>query len=193
MPKMVKPNWQTERAGILLRLCKLLERGSEKGKPVHKLAALYSRRWNSRPYKSDATKRMHLSESALRRIFYRWKTNRGVEAFALHYATTNKRLVPSVLILEILRRSQSVFAPSLQAVINEVEGDWRRGKRIPGLKTGSRKARLPFRFSLQRHCRGIQFKKRRAIVQRMAELDAELRAVNFSIAQRAKQFSGGTK
>lgn len=87
--------WMQRRAGILLRICKALDRRVSRGGKVEPAVREFSRRWNGR--RLPGGYRLRLSEARLKAIFYQWRRRRSAEIFGLRYGNSQRRKVTAAL------------------------------------------------------------------------------------------------
>ena len=92
------PDWQAERASILHRACVSIAAAIQRGDPVGRAIRRTARRNNGRPYKSDPSRRLHLSSVTMRREWDKWiRAGRSPDAFKLNF-TSRPSITAPVLI-----------------------------------------------------------------------------------------------
>lgn len=94
------PPWQLERMATLQRACRSLKGRQERGEKLSQAGKRVARRYDGQPLKCDASRKLQLKPSTLRRLFRVWMRNgESSAAFRLNYSSR-----PSVFTSGILTR-----------------------------------------------------------------------------------------
>lgn len=103
--------WHGERAALLDRACRSVQKRTSRGEKIFKVIRRVARKYNGRRFKSDPSRRLKLSEKTLWRVFAVWK--RGGElpaAFRLNYQPRRSVLTAPILIRFINLASNQKFS-----------------------------------------------------------------------------------
>jgi hypothetical protein len=182
--------WQRERAQLLHRACTLLEARLQKGDTLHKAVVRVVRLWNGTPLKTDPSRNLALSFSSLIRHFYRWRSIRTPEAFALKFVPG---LAPTKPALRdwFARRCVAAGQP-VKVVISQVKAEWLAGKRIPGLPVRKGREAFPLHpSSLYRIVDAEQLAVMRSLLRFADEQRARAEAIGRRLILAATRKGGG--
>jgi hypothetical protein len=107
------PAWQKERARRLQRLCSSIEGRLLRGQTLRQAIKQPARRYSKpRVYRCDPARRVRLSRSRLRALFYLWRKNPCAEVFHLRYAKRGH----SMPLPEVQRFVSLLAAPGVTSI-----------------------------------------------------------------------------
>jgi hypothetical protein len=101
-PQGISEATKQERARVLNRLCNWIEEGLAKRRTASGLIRKAVRRWNGKPFRTDAARKWKLSEPTLWRIYCAWH-NVGPKALEWQYRGLKGTKVPSRLVKRFLK------------------------------------------------------------------------------------------